>query len=379
MKKRTLFLSIIAPLLLSGCKAIGTTTGISDLNMDFPISKKLELKFVNKYEVFSRIHTCFADDSVLWVVNDYNNEENLGYCFDLNSGTQLSVLGNVGKAAYEFMRVHKILLDGDSIQFHTETDAIRTYAKRDIVDNIPMPERKFSLTAALDSVFAVEKIKLRNGSVLVTMHGGKYSRGAFSDNSSDQYHNSALNSRMVALIDDSIANSFQTVDYKKFDLEIGAHPELEHLDHKIKSAFATSHIGLKGNDMAVFSLWYLPLLYTFDLNSKKVVKEKLYSELLTDRFGVINEMRLRNLNVKCNDKYIVCYINGFLTKEDKETRTFKNTILVFDWDLNPVKRFDVPCSGGTNDPYFISEDCRSVYHWKSTDEGLVLSKAELSY
>lgn len=90
-------------------------------------------------------------------------------------------------------------------------------------------------------------------------------------------------------------------------------------------------------------------------------------------------MRLGNFNMKCNDKYILCCVSGYLSKEDKEAKIVKKAILVFDWDLNPIKKFDLPSSDKNRNTYFISEDCKTVYSWKMEEKGLVLSKSDLNY
>lgn len=376
MMKKLSVLMFLATLFFFNCSSPNVESPISEISVEFPTSEKLELKFFNKYNALSQIEDCFVDDSVLWVVS--NHEDHFGYCFDLTTGAQLSVIGMKGKASYEFNGVNKILLSGDSIQFHTDRDVIKTFAKKDIIEDQQMDQRKFSSTPPLDTIFVCEKIKLPNGSVLATMCGAKFGRIPSDEASFRRSSALELNKQMVAVLDSKEVNSYKTIHYEKFNITEGD-SGIEDLDFKIKHTFALSHIGLKSNDMAVFSLERQFLLYTFDLNSRKVVKEKSYANLLADQFSIVNDRRLRNLNMKCNDNYIVCYVNGYLSKEDKESKTLKNAIFVFDWDLNPIKKFDLPCSGGSRDPYFISEDCQAVYFYKMEEDGLTLSKADLNY
>ena len=72
---------------------------------------------------------------------------------------------------------------------------------------------------------------------------------------------------------------------------------------------------------------------------------------------------------------------GYFNAEDKEYEVYKEAIFVFDWNLNPIKRFDLPDLGPKG--YFsISNDARSVYfndYAAEEDEffKLALHKADL--
>lgn len=60
---------------------------ISNIDTDFPVTEKLEFKPFNKFDIFER-GFCMIDDSILWSVEE--NEENFGFCYDLNTGKKLS-------------------------------------------------------------------------------------------------------------------------------------------------------------------------------------------------------------------------------------------------------------------------------------------------
>lgn len=78
-------------------------------------------------------------------------------------------------------------------------------------------------------------------------------------------------------------------------------------------------------------------------------------------------------SVETNDKYILCSVQGYLCEKDK---LYKKAIYVFDWELNPIKKFDLP--ERKNGYYTISSDCSAVYFCDYNVEGLTLYKADLN-
>ena len=67
---------------------------ISNIDTDFPVTEKLEFKPFNKFDIFER-GFCMIDDSILWSVEE--NEDNFGFCYDLNTGT----------VSYTHLRAHE--------------------------------------------------------------------------------------------------------------------------------------------------------------------------------------------------------------------------------------------------------------------------------
>ena len=88
-----------------------------------------------------------------------------------------------------------------------------------------------------------------------------------------------------------------------------------------------------------------------------------------------------NLNIqamKVNAKYILCKVGGYFSEEDKEAELQKEAIFVFDWDLNPLKKFELPDLEDKLGYYTISNDCNSVYFCEYNEEGITLYKADLN-
>ncbi len=107
------------------------------------------------------------DDSILWSVEE--NEDNFGFCYDLNTGKKLSTIASRGRAANELTELEDFQIIGDSVQLYAYPNMIKTFAKRDIIDNVPMGERKFTVTIAPDSIWVRRMVKLPNGFVLATL------------------------------------------------------------------------------------------------------------------------------------------------------------------------------------------------------------------
>lgn len=311
------------------------------------------------------------EDSVLW--HFVHNEHSVGYCYDLNTTKKLSTIAMKGHAANEFTYTYfydnKMM--GDSIQLFTRPMTLKTFAKKDIIENKPMNERNFSVTTVPDSINAGRLIKLPNGSVLVTIRGRTKEPLPFKEYD--------INNKSIAIINNNEVKGYETIDYDSFDLKM-TDSELEFCEPKfmIKNDYAAGDIEIKGNDMAVFAVLYQFIMYTFDLNSGKVVKEKRYTNMVSSGVShrTANEMEMRMGPMESNDKYIFCPVSGYFSKEDKELNLKKRALLVFDWDLNPIKRFDLPNIEGNF--YIVSNDCNSIYEGVcSEEEGLTLTKADI--
>ena len=126
------------------------TVPISDLDTDFPATERLEFKPFNKFNILE-MGFCVIDDSILWHIE--NREYDFGSCYNLNTGEKLSIIASKGRAANELTELEGFQMVGDSIQLYTYSNMIKAFAKREIIDNVPMGERKFSLTIVPDRIW----------------------------------------------------------------------------------------------------------------------------------------------------------------------------------------------------------------------------------
>lgn len=375
MKTKTLFLLFLIGLSFFSCNSTvkNQTIPISNLESDFPITEKLEFNLFNKYDILGE-GGCVIDDSILWHFKE--GEYDLGTCYNINTGEKLSTIASKGRAANEIIQFDGFNIIGDSVLLYTDRNrTIKAFAKKDIIDNVPMGERKFSVTTAPDSIWVSQMTKLPNGSVLATIQPA-----LFEYQKAEQTN--VINQKTITIFNDKEANSYETIKYESFDIEKAKGVELTAND-LIKCAYSYGFIAIKDNDMAVFSVSDQFILYTFDLKSGNVVNEKRYTKIqriVGDdtfvSFETTNDRQVSINSVKTSDKYILCLVQGYLNEDDKKLKLYKKAIYVFDWDLNPIKKFDLPDK--KNGYYSISNDCSAVYFCEYTENGLILSKADLN-
>lgn len=369
MNKKTTFILFLIGISFFSCNNNkNSIITISNIDADFPSSEKLEFKSFNKYDSLDK-GGCMIDDSILWYFSRYD-KDNIGFCYNLNTGEKLSTIAMKGKAAHEFIDCifNYSKMTNDSIQLYTGLRTIKTFSKKDIVENKPMNEREFSVTTINDSISTQKFIKLPNGNAVATI-GGEIDKNSLPE----KYD---INNKSIAIINNNKVKGYQTIDYDSFDVKV---PDSKDFGSKavIKNAYLQGSIENRGNDLAVFSVRYQFILYTLDLNRGNVIKEKRYTNMqMGQSFSqTTNDMEMRIIAMKSDDKYIYCVVEAYFSKEDKELGILKKALFVFDWDLNPIKRFDLPNEKNTQ--HIISADCKSIYISEFTEEGLILKKADL--
>lgn len=370
MKKDQFLLFLIA-ISFVGCNNAGKklSPALSNIDTDFPTAEQLEFTPFNTYDIL-RHGTCMIDDSILWHVE--NGKDDFGACYDLNTGEKLSVIVSKSMAENELIDLAGFAVTRDSVLLYTNRNTIKTFAKKDIVDNIPMENRKVSVTTAPRDIFVNHMMKLPNGSVLATI------RPAFEF---EKEKMNEVNKSSVVVFNNNDVTPHEVIKYDSFDVGKATGKQINEND-LIKWSYAQGSIEIKDKDMAVFSVHNQFMLYTFDINTGKVVNEKRYTKMLREK----NEMSVTSTNdlrqniryMKVNDKYILCWVHGYLSEEDKNLEKPKEAIFVFDWDLKPIKKFDLPNPEGKDGYYCISNDGSSVYFCEYGRQGLTLHKADLN-
>ena len=366
MKTKTQFLLLLIGISFLSCTGTvkNSTVCISNMDTDFPITEELEFKPFNKYDILTQ-GRYVIDDSILWSFE--RGDHDLGSCYNLHTGKRLSTIASKGRAANEFTALAGFKMIDDSIQFYEGFRTIKTFAKKDIIDNVPMGERKFSLVTVPDSIWAQEMVKLPNGSVLATIHLAPFA---------DQEVNE-INQKSVALFNGKEAGGYETIKYESFENKEVRSDEMP-INERIKGAYARGSIEIKGNDMAAFSVYNQFILYTLDLKSGNVVNEKRY---MTPHAGDTNVSRIDDWSLdiaymQSNDKYILCAVSEYERDENSLLQRKNKAIFVFDWELNPIKKINLPLM--ENGYHIISNDCRAVYLCEFAEDGLVLQKADLN-
>lgn len=373
MKTKIIFLLLLIGVSFFSCNSIvqNPSVPMSNIESDFPITEKLKFDPFNKYDIFKE-GFCVIDDSVLWSFE--MGESDFGACYNLRTGEKLSIIASKGRAANELIELRDFKMIGDSVLLYPDQSTIKSFAKKDIIDNIPMGERKFSVTTAPDSILVSQMTKLPNGSVLATLRPSLFEF--------EKETRNEINKKSIVIFNDEEANSYESINYESFDIEKARDKELSSHD-LIKCAYSDGFIEIKNNDMAVFSVNHQFILYTFDINSGNVVNEKKYTNIQRTKgnksfisFTTTNDRQMRIRLMKVSDENILCMVGGYLSEEDKKLGLLKEAIFVFDWDLNPIKKFDLP--NREKGYYSISNDCKSVYFCEYNDDGLALYKADLN-
>lgn len=374
MNTKTLFLLLLISISFFSCNGTvkNQSTPISDIVTDFPITGNLEFKPFHKYDIF-KDGICTINDSILWVISE--GESDFGFCYNLHTGEKLSVIASKGRAANELTQLDDFNFIGDSIQLYTSQNIIKSFAKRDIIKNTPMGERKFSVTIIPDSIWVRRSVKLPNGSILATIMPASAI--------GEEIRPNGINQKSVVILNDKEAKGYETIKYESFNINEAKSIELP-TNELIKCAYCDGSIATKNNDMAVFSVAGQFILYTFDIRSGSVVNEKRYTEMQREKSRDAHSTSLRTANdrnlsivtLKTNNQYIFCEVDGYFSEEDKEARRQKEALFVFDWKLNPIKRFDLPKRKNGN--YELSDDGNAVYFCEFAEDGLTLHKADLN-
>lgn len=343
---------------------------ISDINKDFTDTKNIKQKKYKDLDILA-YGISYIEDSKLWLFAGGGRSNELGICYDLETGTKVSPIAMLGKASYELMDIEGLQFAGDSLQFTVPRGAIKTFSRKEIMSNIAMNERTFSVVNSPDTIASIRMIKLPNNSIVANIQAP--------DIAHPRYKKFDINKGDIVIYNKKEANSYNTIDYECFNLPMdksqASSAELAKID-KIKRAYSDGEICIKGNDKAVFSVQGQFMLYIFDMNNKCVVNKKVYTDMFYDEDKHTDfSPKISIESLKSNDDYIFCYTRGFFTAKDKENNEKKEVVFVFDWDLNPVKRFNL-ASQENEGNYVISVDSNSIYFIEPSKLGLTLYKSE---
>ena len=377
MRKNYLFLLFLLSAVSLDCEAVSMNSSDgrkSDLNEDFPTAEKLRFKSAGKYKIAEETGGSVIDGNVLWHF-EYGEDqkvENFGCCYDLETGKELSVIAMRGDAADELTGLEWYGMSGDSVTLWQDRKTMKTFAKKDIVSGMPMEDRKCSVWRAPNDLLVAQAVKLPDGTVLATVRPAVFEfEKAFPN---------ALNQKSIVLFGENGVKGYDVIDYDSFDLGDAAETEFPAND-LVKWNYAQGCIGVKDNHTVAFSVDGQFILYTWDVNTGKVLAEKRYTDAERDggemSFTTTNECRLSILDMAVSEQYIVCDVIGYFSEEDKEAGKMGRALFVFDWSLKPVKRFDLATRGGGY--YRVATDCSAVYFCKQSGEHtLSLYKADLN-
>lgn len=373
MKTKILLLLFSTFILIFYCCQNSTKkshTLIKIISSDFPVAEELKFASFNKYEIFEESGGCVIDDSILWHFE--NGQNDFGYCYDLNTGERLSVIALKGDSSNQLKGLNGFDATGDSLHLYESQNTIKSFAKKDIINNTPSEDRQCSITTISNNILVSRIAKLPNGSTIATLRPAIFEF--------EKKFNNKINEGSIVLLQGNQAKVYETINYDSFNVEKAKSNEFPAND-LIKWAYAQGSIAVKDNNTVAFSVNDQFILYTLDLNTGEVTNEKRYSTIRRDggemTFSTTNDNYLNVLYMKANEKYILCEVNGYFSEENKNSGEIEKAIFVFDWNLNPIKMFKLPIQ--TEGYYRISNGCDAVYFCKQhSRNGITLYKANLN-
>lgn len=371
MKTFFSLLQIIPIFVLIGCGGNSTNYQpfpLSNIQTDFPECDTLKFEEFNTYDIYD-MSDFVIRDSTLWQFT-FTSREYVGFCYNLSTGEKYSSIANFGRAANELDNQYRqYLVENDSLYFlYSHQGIVKSIAKKDIINNVPLGERVIKKTRLPDSLFIQQIVKLPNGCLLATNAVG-YSQ-AFPTTNED------VNSPLVLIINNNNIKTYPVIDYNTHHFKMHSEQQFSRVDF-IRHSYATGRISCQNNTTAVFSVNNQGILYTLDLTNGKVINEKRYSEMKceSDNVSSSNDLDLYISHLESNDKYIFCIISGYMNQLDKKENKHKRFMLVFDWNLTPIKRFSLSRSSFFS---FSKDNPSVIYEKRLSNKGLTLYKANVN-
>lgn len=310
-----------------------------DLERDFPKSEVLVPEVKGNYELYDFPRSMIIKDSLIFIQE--NTPTNFGRCFHMESGKELATIINKGKANFEMLHVDKLKLWGDSIAAISGNPprALKIYSINDILNVNHNTQREFILPDTT-SGFSFEMI---GGNSLVgvsEMVDKKYDEKYYISNG------------------DSV-----TFFGKVSDKLIQSNLELDNRNRRGACFCQFTHHNGKVVAMTGSALQ----LEVINVKTCKIEEQRFYNRIdlyiEKNEAGVMTQARTRITGraVAANDKHIfvIC-----LNVTDPEKEIYDTSLLVFDWKLNPVKKYVI------NEklyPFYFTEGCDFLYALQTSE------------
>lgn len=327
------------------------TLVLSNLDVDFPVTDTIQPSYIQTFENISRTSTCAVKDSIIYVSED--NNSNCGHSYNIYTGEQISTIINIGRASNEIPGLRGFLIKGDSIQLfdtyaiqsNNNPQTIKTFALNDILTK-PMGERNFSSVTIPDTLFTISYLKIDGGIILGSNSAGELTnnlRYFISENNQITYFGDIMEGLVESVI--VLDEKNKRLSYNPFVFtEFGCYNE------KIVAVNS--------------SIMMLEVINTVE---KTVEKGKYY-----DKYLIKNENQgestgcYRPSSVMCTKENIFCIAIKKSIVGNKPI--FESYIFVFDWNLNPVKKYYIAGGDALNFNYILSNDCKSIYSISTNPE-----------
>lgn len=321
---------------------------IHDTDIDFPTADTIEFTPRQSFEILDNIRPLWCvKDSVLFV-EIYNNPDRLGICYSINSGKEISTIINIGRAANEANTSCSFKYGEDSIHFCDNIyHNIKTFAINDIISK-PMWERPFSINMIPDSLISSHFTKIDT----ITIFGTNSNLNQLSYYRNYLYY--TYDGKDLSFFGEVRREAFET--QKDYEESV-----------KEKCLFQTTKIATNKNRVIIANIFGIAL-HVVDPHKKKIIKERYYN---TYKYNPSNARtfttsKYQSCFVLCSDEYVYCVsqVKDEKKSAEMDRKIFENHIFVFDWDLNPIRKYFFV----GNDKINLSHDGKSLYRLVRNNE-----------
>lgn len=295
-------------------------------------------------------------DSILFLFE--RNSGNIGHCYNINTKEQVAILIGRGKAANEMSGVPDYggFFEKDSIQFVDKNQPIiKTFSVQDILTK-PAGERIATTITIPDSLFTNSYMKISGNRVVGSIFSGSDERNA------RFYCYEGGETSYFGEINEDNFRSKQKLSNKEMREDLM--PKIAHYNNKLVVA---NQQGL--------------LLEVYDLNSKTVDSSRYYSRIEIKKGGgrAVVGCNIHVSAIYCNENNISCIILKRNEEEEAKVggRIYDISIITYDWQLNPIKKYFVVTCDVDKYRTAMSEDSKTFYVMSIDGEDQQLSACKL--
>ena len=347
---------ILILLFIVSCTSNSKQDGIiiHDLDKDFPTTENISFSPIQSFEIMSQILNFAVKDSSMFMLE--RNTNDFGHCYNINSGKVISTLIGKGRAQNEMANVIGIELHGDSIMFKPSffLERIKIFATKDILTK-PMGDRKCSTVEIPDSLTSFNFIRIEKDKLF----------GLYENRFDDR-------NEIFFTLDDKGASLFGEIKKELFEDELSNSDMRSHTNNELFINYKNKIVASRGNGL---------LLEVIDVNNNTTDFSRYYNKIKVKTKGAYTSISATGalsafslIDISCDAKNIYCLSHEGINDEDE----FGLFVYVFDWELNPVKKYELQSShSDTYCQYYLSEDGKSIYYLTIEDEKQELFMAEI--
>lgn len=346
MKKKFL------PFLFLAVSCTSYTKDVHDIDKDFPTTDTLSFEPIKTFNIDQEVIDFTVMDSAVFIVE--MGSENFGHCYNINTGEVISTLVSKGSAQNELIKnpLSGIRIKDGNVYFSNQGGVIKKFSTNEILTK-PLGERKVDIISPPNEVATMSYIETGNNELF----------GTPLPNMNDDFY------RYFISVKDSV------IYLEKLNEKYKASKNIT--DKNLSQAPIIS-CAFENYNNKVVTADYGMMLQIVDLKKRIIENERFYNKIEVDGKGRLKSNEFTVANVKCNEKYIYFRTirSDFSKTTDKDV--YNMYVYVFDWNLNPVKKYFAGAFNYKKTRNNISHDGNNYYYMTVSDEDKqVLYKAEI--